>query len=66
MSFMENANWRKSSYSGGNGTECVEVAEDHDGAVLVRDTKDHGRGRVHAFTAEEWRAFVGGVKAGRA
>ena len=65
MSFMENPNWRKPSYSGGNGAECVEVARDHDGAVLVRDTKDHGRGQVHAFTAEEWRAFVAGIRVDR-
>ncbi len=30
--------WRKSSYSGPNGGECVEVAAT--GAVLVRDTAD--------------------------
>ncbi len=32
------SNWRKSSYSGDNGGECVEVALAQ--AVLVRDTTD--------------------------
>ncbi|MER7409466.1 DUF397 domain-containing protein [Streptomyces cacaoi] len=31
--------WRKSSYSGGEGDNCVEVAV-RPGAVRVRDTKD--------------------------
>ncbi len=30
--------WRKSSYSGGNGGACVEVGK-HGGSVLVRDSK---------------------------
>ncbi|MFB4308032.1 DUF397 domain-containing protein [Actinomadura sp. GTD37] len=34
--------WRKSSHSGGNGGECVEVA-DNAGAIGIRDSKDpHG------------------------
>lgn len=53
--------WVKSSYSGGEGGNCVETAS-HDGAVLVRDTKDHGSGQVHTFTADAWRAFVDGIK----
>ena len=32
-----NAMWRKSSYSGGSGGDCVEVRDDT-GRVLVRDT----------------------------
>jgi len=54
--------WRKSSYSG-NGGNCVEVAE-HDGLILIRDTKDHGHGPVLRYTPAEWRAFVAGVRAG--
>jgi hypothetical protein len=53
--------WRKSSYSGNGGETCVEVA-DHDGTVHVRDTKDHGNGQIHRFTAEQWCAFVASVK----
>jgi Domain of unknown function (DUF397) len=47
--------WRKSSYSGPNGGECVEVTTAE--AVLVRDTADRG-GPVLTFTAEAWQAFT--------
>ncbi len=60
---MDALNWRKASYSASNGGGCVEVA-DHDGMILVRDTKDHGRGPVHRYTPGEWRAFVAGVRNG--
>ena len=48
--------WRKSTYSGGSGGDCVEVA---DGAaiVLVRDTKDRDGGTL-AFAADAWEAFT--------
>ena len=49
------SDWRKSSYSGDNGGECVEVATA--GAVLVRDTTDRS-GPTLAFTADAWRAFT--------
>ncbi|HYY19693.1 MAG TPA: DUF397 domain-containing protein [Streptosporangiaceae bacterium] len=51
--------WRKSSYSGDNGGECVEVTAA--GAVLVRDTADR-RGPVLTFTAEAWRAFIAAIR----
>jgi hypothetical protein len=51
--------WRKSSYSGPNGGECVEVATA--GAVLIRDTANCG-GPVLAFTAEAWRAFTATIR----
>ena len=49
------SNWRKSSYSGPNGGECVEVATAE--AVLVRDTTDRS-GPVLTFTAGAWQAFT--------
>lgn len=55
---MESA-WRKSSYSGDNGGECVEVAAA--GAVLVRDTTDRS-GTVLAFTGDVWQAFTETIK----
>ncbi|MEU8303249.1 DUF397 domain-containing protein [Actinomadura sp. NPDC048955] len=36
---LTNADWRKSSYTGSNGGNCVELA-DVAGAVAVRDSKD--------------------------
>jgi hypothetical protein len=59
MEGMSRDAWRKSSYSGGNGGECVEVAAS--GRVLVRDTKDRA-GAVLTFTPEAWRAFAAGIK----
>ena len=51
--------WRKSSYSGSNGGECVEVAAA--GTVLVRDTADR-TGPLLAFTADAWRAFTATIR----
>ncbi|WP_433229683.1 DUF397 domain-containing protein [Actinomadura formosensis] len=36
---LKNATWHKSSYSGSNGGDCVELAG-LPGAVAVRDSKD--------------------------
>jgi len=49
--------WRKSSYSGANGGNCVEVADDAR-VVLVRDTTDRDGGTL-CFTAEAWQTFLG-------
>ncbi len=56
--------WRTSSDSGGQGGNCVEVAA-VGGIILVRDTKDHGRGPVYAFTPARWRAFLTAVRSGK-
>ena len=41
MDHMNGTRWRTSSYSGGNGGECVQVAATPSiGRVLVRDSKD--------------------------
>jgi hypothetical protein len=53
-------NWRKSSYSGADGNECVEVAS-ATGTVVVRDTQDRN-GRSLSVPASTWRAFVAMVK----
>lgn len=53
-------NWRKSTYSSGNGGECVEVA-DHAKSVLVRDTQDRS-GPVLQFPPGAWRRFADRVK----
>jgi hypothetical protein len=49
--------WRKSSYSGGSGGNCVELAS-QGGRLLVRDTKQAGTGPVLAFSASAWRRFA--------
>ncbi|WP_431959472.1 DUF397 domain-containing protein [Actinacidiphila sp. bgisy160] len=48
--------WFKSSHSGSEGGDCVEVAH-APGAVHVRDSKDPA-GPALAFTDEAWTAFV--------
>jgi hypothetical protein len=56
--------WRKSSYSGGNGGQCVEVATTNlPGLVAVRDSKNPDGPRL-IFTPDEWHAFVSGVRDG--
>jgi len=54
-------NWRKSSYSGSNSGNCIEVA-DHDGRVLVRDSKNNQAGPTLSFTAEAFRNFAQRLK----
>jgi hypothetical protein len=56
------AAWRKSSYSGANGGNCVEVA-DGPGALLVRDSKDPDGPRL-SFGLAMWEAFTASVRAG--
>jgi hypothetical protein len=51
--------WRTSSYSTGDGGQCVEVASG-DG-VTVRDTKNRAGGTL-AFTADAWAAFTASLK----
>jgi Domain of unknown function (DUF397) len=55
--------WRKSSYSSDQGDNCVEVASLPGGGRAVRDSKDPD-GPILRFSAEAWRAFLDGVKAG--
>jgi hypothetical protein len=52
--------WRKSSYSGNGGANCVEAGNAPD-LVLVRDTTDRDGGTL-AFPADAWRAFTEYVK----
>jgi hypothetical protein len=55
---MTGALWRKSTKSGTNGGDCVEVADNLPGRVLVRDTKDRDGGTL-SFGPHAWREFVG-------
>jgi hypothetical protein len=60
---LSNATWRKSSYSGGNGGDCVEIAVLADDGRAVRDSKDPSGAKL-VFSADDWVAFTAGVKAG--
>ena len=48
--------WRKSTYSDGNGGSCVETASGN-GVILVRDTADRD-GPVLAVSSSAWVTFT--------
>ncbi|MBW1597881.1 DUF397 domain-containing protein [Streptomyces sp. JJ38] len=54
---LRTARWRKSSYSGGSGGDCIEVADGVPGVVPVRDSKALNRHPL-LFGAAPWEAFV--------
>ena len=51
--------WRKSSYSGNGGGNCVEVTSRRE--VLVRDSKDQDGTRL-TVPAAGWRAFASRIQ----
>ena len=51
--------WRKSSYSGNGGGNCVEIAARSPGGVMVRDSKDATAARL-AIGGDAWPAFIQG------
>ena len=53
--------WVKSSASGGDDTNCVEVVLGAD-LVLLRDSKDRPGPRL-AFPVAEWAAFLTNLQA---
>ena len=62
---MERLNpaWRKSSYSGNGGANCVETASS-DGGVLVRDSKQNGGASriVLNMPPSAWQRFTDSIK----
>jgi Domain of unknown function (DUF397) len=60
---LSRARWRKSSFSGGGGSNCVEVA-DAGQVIAVRDSKD-ALGPILVFGQRAWRQFAAEVKAER-
>jgi Domain of unknown function (DUF397) len=48
--------WRKASYSG-NGANCVEAGS-VPGAILIRDTKNRGRGPVLCLSPRAFADFT--------
>jgi hypothetical protein len=59
---MADVNWVKSRRSGKQGN-CVLAARDDNGDVLLGDSKHPGV-ICARYTAEEWTAFLGGVRDG--
>jgi hypothetical protein len=54
---LTTAMWRKSSYSGASGGDCLEVTDIHPGIVPVRDSKNPDGPKL-LFRAAAWSAFV--------
>lgn len=52
--------WFKSSYSGGNATECLEAALAPSG-MLVRDSKQPGDAQL-TISAPAWSAFLADLR----
>ena len=55
------ATWVKSSYSGTNGGDCIEVAPGFPGLVPVRDSKNP-QGPVLVINRSAWLSFIGAVR----
>jgi Domain of unknown function (DUF397) len=53
--------WRKSTLSGGDGSNCVEVAKLSDGRRGVRDSKDRN-GPALILTPHQWTTFLNSLK----
>ncbi|MEU3687669.1 DUF397 domain-containing protein [Streptomyces narbonensis] len=58
---LNNAHWFKSSYSNGDGGNCIEVSYDFDSVVPVRDSKNP-TGPVLLVPAAAWSTFVTGIR----
>jgi hypothetical protein len=58
---LSGVTWRKSTRSGSNGGDCVEIADDLPGITAIRDSKDPERA-VLVFECGDFRAFIEGIK----
>ncbi len=56
--------WHKSSYSGGAGGNCVEIASLSPARTLARDSKSP-TGPLLSFAAPAWSAFLSHLAADR-
>jgi len=54
---LTEAKWRKSTHSGGNEGNCVEIATNIPGIVAMRDSKN-ATGPALIFPADDWRIFL--------
>jgi hypothetical protein len=58
---LSHANWVKSSFSNGQGGNCVECATNLPGIVAVRDSKDPGGPKL-IFSRTDWLRFTAGLR----
>jgi hypothetical protein len=61
---LSQAIWRKSTYSSPDGQNCVEVATNLPGMVVVRDSKS-ADGPELLIKLAGWHAFLAAVRTGR-
>lgn len=61
---MEILVWRKSSYTGANGGNCVELARTPNNTIATRDSKAPNDGMLR-FSPHTFGAFLGNVKRGK-
>jgi hypothetical protein len=54
---LTTATWRKSSYSDGGASNCLEVADDYPDLIPVRDSKTPD-GPILVFGASPWASFL--------
>lgn len=57
---LTNAHWRKSTYSNGEGGNCLEVTDGVPGVIPVRDSKV-ADGPVIVIGSAAWTEFVRAV-----
>lgn len=57
---LTRAEWVKSTRSGSNGGQCVEVARNLPGIVAIRDSKNPN-GHKLVVSPESWRTFVSDI-----
>jgi hypothetical protein len=61
---LTTAIWRRSSFSSGNGGQCVEVAANLPGVVALRDSKNPD-GPALVVQPGSFAAFLAGIRAGQ-
>ncbi|THA78979.1 DUF397 domain-containing protein [Streptomyces sp. A0642] len=61
---LSTAAWRTSSYSNGDGGECVEIAGNLPGIVPVRDSKAAPGGPALTFATGCWAPFMAALRDG--
>lgn len=55
---LSNVRWRKSTYSNGDGGNCVEIADGVPGIIPVRDSKLASDSPVLLVPAHAWDRFL--------
>jgi hypothetical protein len=58
---LTGATWRKSTYSNGNGGNCVEATAAPGDHLALRDSKNP-TGPALLFSTRRWRTFIQGIK----